>query len=155
MTVQELNEHPLNVAAMQRLRREQTAENTKRLHLLQWGLSNLPENDPRAGALAAFDLSAGAQEVALDRLIERSHASEGEELKTILFSMSQHGSVRAGLEILGMLPRLPVETRIAAARFLMSCPADGSLRDKARELYDAEQAPDVKRNLRNFLSRFN
>ncbi len=93
-------------------------------------------------------------DAALNRLVDRLRRSEGEEMKTILFSISQHGSVRAGVTILEMLNKLPTETRIAASRFLMSCRLDESLRHKAQVLHDSEHDMEVRRNLENFLGRF-
>lgn len=95
-----------------------------------------------------------SSDAALKRLIVRARTSNGEELRTILFSMSQHGSIGGCLEILEMLPRLPTETRIAASRFLMSFRINKSLQAKAQMVHDSEQVLEVKRNLQKFLLRF-
>ena len=94
MTVPELNLHPLNVAAKRRLLRERLADNPHRLHLLQWGLSNLDsEDDPRGLTLAAYDLGPDAQQHALNLLELELEPADVEELSPSSLLESLHLSL--------------------------------------------------------------
>ena len=84
MTVQQLNQHPLNQAALRRLRQEGGEQHPLRLHLLslaQFGLEDqagepLPGDDPLRKPLEDFSLSREHQQSALDHLQEAFDPSQ-------------------------------------------------------------------------------